>query len=188
MGKDFFVVKSEIVFYNTAFISLGSNMNNPLEQLKQALNLISNRREIHLIRVSDVYETEPVGMKNQEKFYNMAACLRTHLTYDELFSYLTEIENKLLRIRTIRWGPRTIDLDLLLFNKLEIETENLIIPHPRMFLRGFVLYPLLDVLSSDDDLLIKKALVSIESLKLDYDSIKRKGFFSCPGVSYEYYE
>lgn len=175
------------VFYNTAYISLGSNMNNPLEQLKQALNLLSNYSEIYLLRVSDVYETQPEGVESQDIFYNMAVCLRTSLTLDELFSFTTEIENKLLRTRTIKWGPRTIDLDILLFNKLKIETDKLIIPHPRMFLRGFVLYPLLDILSSSDDILIKKILVSIDDLKLSSDSIQRKGFFSYSGADFKYH-
>jgi 2-amino-4-hydroxy-6-hydroxymethyldihydropteridine diphosphokinase len=101
-----------------------------------------------VVNTSSIYETDPVGYENQEQFLNMAIQVSTALNPFELLDTCLEIELNLGRKRDIRWGPRTIDLDILLFNHENIETEKLIVPHPRMHERAFVLIPLLEIDSS----------------------------------------
>lgn len=95
--------------------------------------------------LSSVYETDPVGYEEQPRFLNLAAEVRTGLEPSELLHRCQEVENRLGRVRSIRWGPRTIDIDLLLFGDHEIETAELTIPHPRMAERAFVLEPLAEI-------------------------------------------
>jgi 2-amino-4-hydroxy-6-hydroxymethyldihydropteridine diphosphokinase len=130
---------------NTAFIGLGSNMGDRYQFLIQATNLLDNHPNIALVNVSSIYETEPVGYEEQDLFLNMVAEVKTDLTAEELLAVCNRIEQKLGRKREIKWGPRTIDLDILLFNQENIETEKLVIPHPRMLERTFVMVPLLEI-------------------------------------------
>jgi 2-amino-4-hydroxy-6-hydroxymethyldihydropteridine diphosphokinase len=125
-----------------ALISLGSNVGNPAESLRQALALLALVPGLRVTVTSSFHETKPAGgPAAQENFLNAAARLETDLPPPELFSVLQNLEQKLGRIRTERWGPRTIDLDLLLYDGLELETPELILPHPRMSFRRFVLEP-----------------------------------------------
>ncbi|PWW18993.1 2-amino-4-hydroxy-6-hydroxymethyldihydropteridine diphosphokinase [Cytobacillus oceanisediminis] len=133
---------------NTAFIAFGSNIGNRFENLKEAIEKIGQLPEVEVVNTSSIYETEPVGYENQEQFLNMAIQVSTPLNPFELLDTCLEIELNLGRKRDIRWGPRTIDLDILLFNHENIETEKLIVPHPRMHERAFVLIPLLEIDSS----------------------------------------
>jgi 2-amino-4-hydroxy-6-hydroxymethyldihydropteridine diphosphokinase len=133
---------------NTAFIAFGSNIGNRFENLKEAIEKIGQLPEVEVVNTSSIYETDPVGYENQEQFLNMAIQVSTPLNPFELLDTCLEIELNLGRKRDIRWGPRTIDLDILLFNHENIETEKLIVPHPRMHERAFVLIPLLEIDSS----------------------------------------
>ncbi|MBP3039299.1 2-amino-4-hydroxy-6-hydroxymethyldihydropteridine diphosphokinase [Bacillaceae bacterium Marseille-Q3522] len=131
--------------WNEAYLSLGSNMGDRLQYLSKAIRLLGNENEIKVAAASSIYETDPVGYENQAKFLNMVLAIQTNVNPFSLLQICLRIEEKLGRKRTIRWGPRTIDLDILLFNKENIETEDLIIPHPRMLERAFVLVPLLEL-------------------------------------------
>ncbi|WP_394141388.1 2-amino-4-hydroxy-6-hydroxymethyldihydropteridine diphosphokinase [Cytobacillus oceanisediminis] len=133
---------------NTAFIALGSNIGNRFENLKEAIEKIGRLPEVGVVNTSSIYETDPVGYENQEQFLNMAIQVSTALNPFELLDACLETELDLGRKRDIRWGPRTIDLDILLYNHENIETEKLIVPHPRMHERAFVLIPLLEIDSS----------------------------------------
>jgi 2-amino-4-hydroxy-6-hydroxymethyldihydropteridine diphosphokinase len=133
---------------NTAFIAFGSNIGNRFDNLKEAIQKIGRFPEVEVVNTSSIYETDPVGYENQEQFLNMAIQVSTALNPFELLDACHEIELNLGRKRDIRWGPRTIDLDILLFNHENIETEKLIVPHPRMHERAFVLIPLLEIDSS----------------------------------------
>lgn len=138
------VAKSAVV----AFIALGSNMGDREERLRSALRMLNEHPRIHVIRLSSIYETEPVGYLDQPAFLNAVAAVNTDLQAEELLRILLDTELALGRKREIRYGPRTIDLDLLLFGSevIEVTTEpELLIPHPRMLERAFVLVPLLDV-------------------------------------------
>ncbi|MDN7247550.1 2-amino-4-hydroxy-6-hydroxymethyldihydropteridine diphosphokinase [Planococcus shenhongbingii] len=130
---------------NESYLSLGSNMGNRLEMLKQAVRILAEHTSIEVVAISSLYETEPVGFTKQDPFLNMVVRIRTTLAALELLDVCQEIELELHRERLVRWGPRTIDLDILLYNQDAMETERLIVPHPRMHERAFVLIPLLEV-------------------------------------------
>lgn len=133
---------------NDSFLSLGSNMGDRLDMLKGAVQLLMDHPSIRVVAISSLYETDPVGFTDQDPFLNMVVRLRTELSALALLDACQEIEQKLNRERLIRWGPRTIDLDILLYNQENIKTERLIVPHPRMHERAFVLIPLLEIDSS----------------------------------------
>jgi 2-amino-4-hydroxy-6-hydroxymethyldihydropteridine diphosphokinase len=130
---------------NTAFIALGSNIENRYDYLTKAIQLLINHSGIQLVNYSSVYETDPVGYEEQDLFLNMVIEVKTDWSAFELLDICLKTELELGRKRDIRWGPRTIDLDILTFNQENIESEKLIIPHPRMFERTFVMVPLLEV-------------------------------------------
>ncbi|HET7521963.1 MAG TPA: 2-amino-4-hydroxy-6-hydroxymethyldihydropteridine diphosphokinase [Bacillales bacterium] len=129
----------------TAYIGLGTNLGDRKSHLHRALRLLDSHRHVVVERLSSIYETDPVGYLNQEKFLNMAAKVSTTLTPNELLDVISHIERELGRKRAVRWGPRTIDLDILLYDRLHIKTERLQIPHPRMCERAFVLIPLAEI-------------------------------------------
>lgn len=117
--------------------------------LAEAIRLLGDHPHITVEARSAVYETAPVGYLEQPAFLNMAIRILTSLSPDGLLAYMLEVEQILERKRDIRWGPRTIDLDLLLYGSLAIDTPKLTLPHPRMLERAFVLIPLQDVLLCD---------------------------------------
>ena len=128
-----------------AYISLGSNLGDRAEALDQAVQRLRRRPGLRVTALSPVYETEPEGIVDQPKFLNQVVELATELDPDVLLGVLRGIENELGRVRRERWGPRTIDLDLLLYGDRRIESPTLQVPHPRMLERRFVLEPLADV-------------------------------------------
>lgn len=127
------------------YLSLGSNEGDRIKNLVQALVLLNENAEIQLLKMSGYYETEPWGPVKQDPFINIAAEISTTLQPLELLSACQEIENKLGRKRTLHWGPRTIDIDILLYHDCRIDLEQLKIPHPYMEVREFVLAPLREI-------------------------------------------
>lgn len=130
---------------NMAFLALGSNLGDRLDHLKQAILLLEGEPEIEVVNSSSIYETDPVGYEDQGPFLNMVLQVATGLLPEELLELCLKIENLLGRKREIFWGPRTLDLDILLYNQENIETEDLKVPHPRMHQRAFVMIPLLEI-------------------------------------------
>jgi 2-amino-4-hydroxy-6-hydroxymethyldihydropteridine diphosphokinase len=130
---------------NTAYIGLGTNIGDRYQYLVQAIDLLAETPLIKLINISSVYETDPVGYEDQDLFLNMVIEVKTDLSAEQLLANCMRIEQNLGRKREIRWGPRTIDLDILLYNQENIETEKLVVPHPRMLERAFVIVPLLEI-------------------------------------------
>lgn len=128
-----------------AFLSLGSNMGDRLEYLSKAIDKIAEIQGCNILNKSRVYETEPWGYENQEAFLNLCISIETSLSPYELLESLQRIELELDRVRKIHWGPRTIDIDILLFDDIICEDDKLTIPHPRMRERAFVLIPLYDI-------------------------------------------
>lgn len=122
-------------------IGIGSNLGNREENCRNALRLISEKAG-SLIKQSSMYETQPWGVKDQPEFVNMAVEIETQAEPAVLLGILKGIEQELGRKETSRWGPRTIDLDILFYNDLVIETPDLCIPHPLLHEREFVLIPL----------------------------------------------
>jgi 2-amino-4-hydroxy-6-hydroxymethyldihydropteridine diphosphokinase len=133
------------VVRNTAYLALGSNMGDRFNHLKKALQLLANEKDIEVVNTSSIYETDPVGYEDQDPFLNMVIQVETGLSPEELLKLCLKIENVLGRIREIKWGPRTLDLDILMYNQENIETEDLKVPHPRMHQRAFVMIPLLEI-------------------------------------------
>lgn len=127
------------------WIALGSNIAPRETYLQQAIQMLSEYEEIKLNQVSTVYETEPVGYENQDQFLNLVAEVETSLDPMELLRICQKIEQDLGRKRIIRWGPRTVDLDILLYSTENMNVEELILPHPRMHERAFVLVPLAEI-------------------------------------------
>ncbi len=130
----------------SAFVALGSNLGDRLAHLKKALARLKEIPQTRLVRVSSWYETPPAGGPAQRDYLNGTVELATRLTPHELLLQLQKTERELGRPRKhVRWGPRAIDLDILSYNNLILETENLSIPHPRMHKRAFVLEPLIEI-------------------------------------------
>jgi 2-amino-4-hydroxy-6-hydroxymethyldihydropteridine diphosphokinase len=130
-----------------AYVGIGSNLGNPRETITAALDLLAAEEGIELVAVSSLRETEPVGYEDQPRFLNGAAALETELPPRELLERLFEIERRLGRVRGEgpRFGPRTIDLDLLMYGDETIDEPGLTVPHPRLAERRFALEPLAEL-------------------------------------------
>ena len=131
---------------HTAFIGLGSNEGPREKNITAALGALESTKELDVVKVSGLYETKPVGgPPGQGPFINAVAMVRTTLNPHRLLAVCIGIEQSLGRKRDVRWGPRTIDLDILLFDDMVTSDETLTIPHPLMHERRFVLEPLVEI-------------------------------------------
>jgi 2-amino-4-hydroxy-6-hydroxymethyldihydropteridine diphosphokinase len=126
-------------------VALGANMGDRDSSLAEAIRRLRADAELDVLRISKVYETAPIGFTDQPSFLNMAVCIGTDLDPVVLLRRLLAIEQEMGRVRDVRWGPRNIDLDLLVHGDAFMETPELTLPHPRMGQRAFVLVPLRDV-------------------------------------------
>jgi 2-amino-4-hydroxy-6-hydroxymethyldihydropteridine diphosphokinase len=129
----------------TAYIGLGSNEGDRLSNIAAAIEAISEVPETHVERISHAYESEPAYNEDQPPFANAVAMVNTELSASQLLGYLQNIEESLGRVRGQANAPRTIDLDIELFGDEEIDTDELVVPHPRLLEREFVVVPLLDI-------------------------------------------
>lgn len=125
----------------SAYLALGSNLGDRLQHLRDAVRRLGARDGIDVARSSRIYETEPVGPP-QPPYLNAVLEVETTLTPRELLEACQAVEDALGRVRAERWGPRTIDVDVLTYDELTVDEPDLVIPHPRMHERGFVLVPL----------------------------------------------
>ncbi len=131
---------------STAYIGLGSNLDQPLAHIKQAAEALGQIPQTRLLALSPLYRSKAVGPGEQPDYINAAAALETSLPPLELLHQLQAIENQQGRKRgPVRWVARTLDLDLLIFDNISLETNELTIPHPRMTERNFVLFPMRDL-------------------------------------------
>ncbi|WP_339230699.1 2-amino-4-hydroxy-6-hydroxymethyldihydropteridine diphosphokinase [Oceanobacillus sp. FSL K6-2867] len=130
---------------NQAYLSLGTNIEPREAYLTEALELLEAMGRVTIVQRSSIYETAPVGYLEQADFLNMVIEVDTPLSSMSLLEYCQSVEQQLGRKRGIRFGPRTIDLDILTFNQENSNVERLIIPHPRMRERAFVLIPLQEI-------------------------------------------
>lgn len=128
-----------------AYIGLGSNLDNPAQQVKDAFAELHEIANTELLEHSPLYASTPVGPAGQPNYINACALIDTQLSPIELLDALQGIENAHQRVRKEHWGPRTLDLDLLLFGRQVIDSERLKVPHPYLCERNFVLYPLADI-------------------------------------------
>ncbi|TNF06002.1 MAG: 2-amino-4-hydroxy-6-hydroxymethyldihydropteridine diphosphokinase [Gammaproteobacteria bacterium] len=127
------------------YIGLGSNLAAPLDQLQRASLALGNLPDTTLTALSSWYRTPPMGPQDQPDYINGVAQLRTDLSPTTLLQRLQTIENDHRRVRERHWGPRTLDLDILLYGNQVIDLPELQIPHPGMYLRNFVLWPLAEI-------------------------------------------
>ncbi len=130
--------------YHIAYISLGSNFGDSKKELEKAIELMAEHVG-KIIQVSDIYRTKAWGLQNQADFLNQVVGLETDLYPHDLLKKILGIESEMGRERKVKWGQRNIDLDILLYDDYVIDTQSLVIPHPRMHERNFVLYPLFDL-------------------------------------------
>lgn len=128
-----------------AIIAFGSNLNQPIEQVQQAMQAVAQLPEILSMRTSSLYRTAPVGYADQPDFINAVAQIETHYTAPELLAQLQAIEQQFGRVRTFRNAPRTLDLDIIDFNHETHQSDVLELPHPRAHERGFVMIPLAEI-------------------------------------------
>jgi len=128
-----------------AYLGLGSNLGDRRRNLKEALRIIGESDGVSVEKLSPLYETVAVGGVEQGDFYNMVARIETSLSPRELLNMAHRVEERLHRVRGERWGPRTIDIDILLYGDALIAEKDLVIPHPEMESRAFVLAPLGDI-------------------------------------------
>lgn len=131
-----------------AVIALGTNLGNRLENINSAIRAIAKLSGVKILKVSGIYETDPVGCEDDLKFYNAAILVETNVSPHVLLGECLGIEAAMGRIRTKRNGPRVIDLDLILYDGFKSEDYELTLPHPRVLERAFVMAPLLELYPS----------------------------------------
>ncbi len=124
------------------FVGLGGNIGDPARRVRQAMLELASLPTTEVVAASSLYRTKPIGLENQPDFINAVVRLRTQLTPDALLGELQHVELRHGRIRREKNGPRTLDLDLLLYDDVVFDSSNMTIPHPRMHERVFVLLPL----------------------------------------------
>lgn len=157
-----------------AYIGLGSNMGDKTANLKRAIEELGKVPGNKVLAVSSFYETEPVGNIEQDWFINAAVKIETDLTPRELLEVLLKIEKELGRVRDERWGPRTIDLDILLYDDLALNEEGLAIPHPYLHERGFVLVPLSEIAPEVIHPIFKRSIQELLEVLEDSKKIEKQ--------------
>ncbi len=130
---------------HTAYIGIGSNLGDPVGQIQQALAELEQLPQSQLVQTSSLYGSKPMGPQDQPDYVNAVAKLETELSPLDLLDALQQLEQDHQRIRERRWGPRTLDLDIVLFDQQSIQLPRLTVPHVGMHQRNFVLYPLAEI-------------------------------------------
>jgi 2-amino-4-hydroxy-6-hydroxymethyldihydropteridine diphosphokinase len=157
---------------NHVYLSLGSNIGNRASFLNQAVRLLSQNCGT-LMAQSAIYETAPWGLLAQDDFLNMAVALDTALLPNELLAAVLQIETSLGRVRTEQWGPRTIDIDILLYGTVVVADKSLTVPHPLMHERRFTLQPLADIAPNVLHPLFKKTVTELLLLCPDTAAVSK---------------
>ncbi len=145
-----------------AYIGLGSNMGDREEYLKQAIIAIDSLEDVRVCQQASIRETEPYGYLDQDPFLNTVISLETLLEPEELLAKMMQIEKEAGRTREIHWGPRTLDLDILLYDDQVLTSPDLIIPHPGIEKRSFVLDPLCEIAPYEVHPLLKKRFITLK--------------------------
>ncbi|MBI2758042.1 MAG: 2-amino-4-hydroxy-6-hydroxymethyldihydropteridine diphosphokinase [Chloroflexi bacterium] len=155
----------------TVYLALGTNLGDRLANLNTAIDLLS--RSTVLGQRSSIYETPPWGYTDQPAFLNMAVKCETDLDAESLLKRLKQVEVQVGREQSFRWGPRQIDIDILFYDDLVLESESLTIPHPRLHERAFVLVPLADIAPDYVHPVFKKTVTEL-LLKVDRTGIRHR--------------
>ncbi len=140
-------VKQITEIWQEIVLSLGSNLGDRLRLLRESVQQLELDPNIEIEAVSSVYETDPVGFTEQPAFYNIVVKARTRLEPLQLLAACQRVEKKFHRERKVRWGPRTIDIDIISYDDVKMDSEELTIPHPRMHEREFVTLPLTELMT-----------------------------------------
>ena len=149
-----------------AVISIGSNLGDRFSYIQTAVTSICQHPKISNVKVSSVYETKPVGGVEQGDFLNAAISLDTELTPIELLKFAQQLENQAERVREVRWGPRTLDVDILTYGNEVLNSEELTLPHPRIAERAFVLVPWFEIAPDSE-------ITNLGKLESLYNSISK---------------
>ncbi|WP_235297026.1 2-amino-4-hydroxy-6-hydroxymethyldihydropteridine diphosphokinase [Portibacter marinus] len=151
---------------HNAIIHIGSNLGNRKSFLSKCRFLLREKVGT-ILKSSSIYTTEAWGLKGQKEFLNQAFQMETELSLHELLKTCQEIENLLFRQREIPWGPRTIDIDIIFYDNEVTEDENVIIPHPRMHERNFVLHPLAEIVPEYVHPILKQSILQLKQNSKD---------------------
>lgn len=162
----------------TVFLGIGSNVGDRVGYLTDALKEISKLEATEIVEVSSVYETEPVGEIQQPEFLNAVVKIKTSLEVKEFHRSIKEIEKEVGRQATVRWGPREIDIDILLFEDMELNCKNLKIPHPELVNRNFVLAPFSEIAPTVIHPTMKKEIHVLQSECHDIHMVRLSEQFS----------
>ncbi|QHG79533.1 2-amino-4-hydroxy-6-hydroxymethyldihydropteridine diphosphokinase [Staphylococcus aureus] len=153
-----------------AYLGLGSNIGDRESQLNDAIKILNEYDGINVSNISPIYETAPVGYTEQPNFLNLCVEIQTTLTVLQLLECSLKTEECLHRVRKERWGPRTLDVDILLYGEEMIDLPKLSVPHPRMNERAFVLIPLNDIAAN---VIEPRSKLKVKDLVFVDDSVKR---------------
>ncbi len=145
-----------------AYVGIGSNIGNRQANCREAVRMLVENGLV-VLRQSSLIETEPWGITDQPRFINMAVAVETDVAPEQLLVILKNIEKSMGRVEAVRWGPRVIDLDILFYDDLILDTEGLVIPHPHLHERDFVLNPLAEIAPEKIHPLLNK---TVEELRL----------------------
>jgi 2-amino-4-hydroxy-6-hydroxymethyldihydropteridine diphosphokinase len=152
----------------TAALGLGGNVGDPAASMAQALQALNERADCQVVAVSRLFSTPPWGKLDQDDFFNCCALIRTTLPPAPLLDVCLDLERSMKRVRLERWGPRTLDIDILLYDDQVVDEPHLSIPHPRMLERAFVLRPLADI---GDSIVVSGKPIQAWLAQVDADDI-----------------
>ena len=162
---------------HVAYIGFGSNIGDRLARIQNAIHTLSKTEGITLQKISSVYKTDPIGYEAQAQFLNGVAAIQTNLPPLSLLHTLKDIETIIGRKHRVRWGPREIDLDILIYGDMCLQMEQLVIPHPEMHRRRFVLAPLAEIAPDFVHPILKETIqILLERLEDDKAVLKKEDF------------
>ncbi|EFS01449.1 2-amino-4-hydroxy-6- hydroxymethyldihydropteridine pyrophosphokinase [Listeria seeligeri FSL N1-067] len=148
-----------------AFLSIGTNIGERLDNLNSAVSGLAAVEQIKIIKVSSVYETDAVGYEDQAAFLNIVVEIETSFAPVELLDFCLALELELGRVRLFKWGPRLIDIDILLYEDVKLDTEKLEIPHPYMKERAFVMIPLIEISPDKANIQVNQVVLAEQGVR-----------------------
>ncbi|MBC2018273.1 2-amino-4-hydroxy-6-hydroxymethyldihydropteridine diphosphokinase [Listeria seeligeri] len=148
-----------------AFLSIGTNIGERLDNLNSAVSGLAAVEQIKIIKVSSVYETDAVGYEEQAAFLNIVVEIETSFAPVELLDFCLALELELGRVRLFKWGPRLIDIDILLYEDVKLDTEKLKIPHPYMKERAFVMIPLIEISPDKANIQVNQVVLAEQGVR-----------------------